>query len=542
MKKWSVKLGFLSVLLLAGLSANAQSLTGGSSNILVAFIAFLVFILLVVVIMVADRLMRVTATQIGADRTGENYSIFPRLEEIFSSSKSYATSETVTKLKKGYDIPLEGSAEKVIGETAKPTRYAIKPTDFQGMSPIPKVTVELEGTVKAGDPIFYDKKHPEVKFCAPVSGQLIEVNRGAKRKITEVVILADKDQTYRSYELPNLEEASREEIVSFLAENGLLPFLRQRPYNVIPEVTAVPKNIFVSTFNTAPLAACSNMAVEGNESAFQKGLDVLSKLTTGTVYLGLNAADNSISSAFSDAEGVEKHWFDGPHPAGNVGVQIHKIAPINKGDIVWTADVNAVIVIGRMFTEGRFNTERLVALTGAELEKPQYVQVHQGANVETLLSGNIKNDNVRVVSGDVLTGTKISDSGYLGFFDNQVTVLAEGDYYELFGWLLPVAPRPSISNTFPHFAYPSKMVANTNTHGEHRAFVVTGQYESVLPMDIYPQHLFKSIIVNDFEKMEGLGIYELVEEDVALCEFVCTSKQHVQRILRQGLDLMREQG
>lgn len=542
MKKWSVKLGFLSVLLLAGLSANAQSLTGGSSNILVAFIAFLVFILLVVVIMVADRLMRVTATQIGADRTGENYSIFPRLEEIFSSSKSYATSETVTKLKKGYDIPLEGSAEKVIGETAKPTRYAIKPTDFQGMSPIPKVTVELEGTVKAGDPIFYDKKHPEVKFCAPVSGQLIEVNRGAKRKITEVVILADKDQTYRSYELPNLEEASREEIVSFLAENGLLPFLRQRPYNVIPEVTAVPKNIFVSTFNTAPLAACSNMAVEGNELAFQKGLDVLSKLTTGTVYLGLNAADNSISSAFSDAEGVEKHWFDGPHPAGNVGVQIHKIAPINKGDIVWTADVNAVIVIGRMFTEGRFNTERLVALTGAELEKPQYVQVHQGANVETLLSGNIKNDNVRVVSGDVLTGTKISDSGYLGFFDNQVTVLAEGDYYELFGWLLPVAPRPSISNTFPHFAYPSKMVANTNTHGEHRAFVVTGQYESVLPMDIYPQHLFKSIIVNDFEKMEGLGIYELVEEDVALCEFVCTSKQHVQRILRQGLDLMREQG
>lgn len=528
--------------MLAGLSANAQSPDGGSSNLLVAFIAFLVFILLVIIVMVADRLMRVTATQTGADKTGENYSVFPRLEEIFSSSKSYATSGAVTKLKKGYDIPLAGKAEKVVGETAAPVRYAVKPTDFQGMSPIPKVMVEIEGTVKAGDPIFYDKKRPEVKFCSPVSGQLIEVNRGAKRKITEVVILADKEQEYRSYDLPNLDEVSREDLVAFMAANGLLPFLRQRPYNIVPEVTAVPKNIFVSTFNTAPLAPCSNMAVKGNEAAFQKGLDVLTKLTEGTVHLGLNAADTAISSAFANAAGVEKHWFDGPHPAGNVGVQIHQIAPINKGDIVWTADVNAVIVIGRMFTEGRFNTERVVALTGAELENAHYVKTHQGANVETLLADNVTSENVRVVSGDVLTGTKISDKGYLGFFDNQVTVLKEGNYYEMFGWLVPIAPRPSISNTFPHFAYPEKMVADTNTHGEHRAFVVTGQYESVLPMDIYPQHLFKSIIVNDFERMEGLGIYELVEEDVALCEFACTSKQDLQHILRRGLDMMRDQG
>jgi Na+-transporting NADH:ubiquinone oxidoreductase subunit A len=529
--------------MLAGFSANAQSPDGGSSNLLVAFIAFLVFILLVIIVMVADRLMRVTATQTGADKTGENYSVFPRLEEIFSSSKSYATSaSSITKLKKGYDIPLAGEAEKVVGETAAPVRYAIKPTDFQGMSPIPKVMVEIEGTVKAGDPIFYDKKRPEVKFCSPVSGQLIEVNRGAKRKITEVVILADKEQSYRSYDLPNLNEVSREGLVDFMAANGLLPFLRQRPYNIVPEVTAVPKNIFVSTFNTAPLAPCSNMAVKGNEAAFQKGLDVLAKLTEGTVHLGLNAADAGISSAFTDASGVSKHWFDGPHPAGNVGVQIHQIAPINKGDIVWTADVNAVITIGRVFSEGRFNTERLVALTGAELENAQYVKVFQGANVETLLEGNITEENVRVVSGDVLTGEKISEKGYLGFFDNQVTVLKEGDYYEMFGWLVPIAPRPSISNTFPHFAYPEKMVADTNTHGEHRAFVVTGQYESVLPMDIYPQHLFKSIIVNDFERMEGLGIYELVEEDVALCEFVCTSKQNIQQILRKGLEMMRDQG
>ncbi|MFT5833761.1 MAG: Na+-transporting NADH:ubiquinone oxidoreductase subunit A [Cognaticolwellia sp.] len=542
MKKWSVKLGFLSILMLAGLSANAQSPDGGSSNLLVAFIAFLVFILLVVIVMVSDRLMRVTAIQTGADKTGVNYSIFPNLEEIFASSNLFTTTEPVIRLKKGYNIPLEGEAEKVEKETTEAVRYAIKPTDFEGMSPIPKVVVEIGENVKAGDALFYDKKNPEVVFCSPVSGQLIEVNRGEKRRIIEIVILADKVQTYRSVETSNLEAASREELVGFLATNGAFAFLRQRPYNIVPEVNAVPANIFVSTFNSAPLAACSNMAVAGNEAAFQQGLEILAKLTVGNVHLGLNAADTDISSAFTDATGVEKHWFAGPHPAGNVGIQIHQTVPINKGDIVWTADINAVIVIGRLFTEGRFNTERVVALTGAELNSTHYVRTHQGANIEGFLADNLRNEHVRVVSGDVLTGTTIPKNGYLGFFDNHVTVLEEGDYYEMFGWMAPIKPRPSISNTIPTFLYPEKMVADTNTHGEKRAFVVTGQYESVLPMDVYPQHLFKSIIVNDLERMEGLGIYELVEEDVALCEFACTSKQDIQAILREGLNMMRDQG
>jgi Na+-transporting NADH:ubiquinone oxidoreductase subunit A len=528
--------------MLAGLSANAQSPDGGSSNLLVAFIAFLVFILLVVIVMVSDRLMRVTATQTGADKTGVNYSIFPQIGEIFKSSNVTITDEPVNRTKEGYDIPLEGEAVKVIKETVAPVRYAIKPTDFQGMSPIPKVVVEVGANVKAGDALFYDKKNPEVIFCSPVSGQMIEINRGEKRKIVEVVVLADKEQTYRSLEMPNLETGSREELVGFLANNGAFPFLRQRPYNVIPEVTTTPKNIFVSTFNSAPLAACANMTVLGNEVAFQKGLDVLSKLTEGSVHLGLNAADTGISATFTNATGVKKYWFAGPHPAGNVGIQIHQIAPINKGDIVWTADVNAVIIIGRLFSEGRFNTERLVALTGAELKSTHYVKSLQGANIKSLLEDNLKNDHVRVVSGDVLTGTTIEKDGYLSFFDNHITVLAEGNYYELFGWMVPVKPRPSISVTIPTFLYPQKMAADTNTHGEKRAFVITGQYESVLPMDIYPQHLFKSIIVNDLERMEGLGIYELVEEDVALCEFVCTSKQDVQTTLRKGLEMMREQG
>lgn len=541
MKHGIVKLGILSILMSAALPAQAQSTNGGSS-LLVGFIAFLVFILLVIIVIVADRLMRVTAVQLGADKVGTNLSVFPNFDEIFRSKKAAATDAPVTHLNKGFDIKLEGEAAKMIDDTVSSVRYAIKTTDFIGISPIPKVVVEIDATVKAGDVLFYDKKNPEVKYCAPVSGQLIEVNRGEKRKITELVILADRTQEYRSYDLPNLETVSRAELVSFLLESGVWAMLRQRPYNVIPDHTAVPKNIFVSTFDSAPLAPDTNFVVAGREAHFQKGLDVLAKLTSGSVHLGLNAKDANVSDAFKNATGVEKHWFAGAHPAGNVGVQIHHIAPINKGEVVWTVGVQEVITIGCLFNEGRFNTERVVALTGAELKTPKYIRTKQGANVKAFLENNLTNDHVRVVSGDVLTGTSIGKDGYLGFFDDQLTVLKEGDYYEMFGWLVPIAPRPSISNTFPHFLYPEKMIADTNSHGEKRAFVVTGQYETVLPMDIYPQHLLKAILANDLERMEGLGIYELVEEDVALCEFVCTSKQNVQSILRDGLEMMREQG
>lgn len=530
------------MLMLSAFSAQAQSAGSGGSSLLVAFIAFLVFILLVVIVMVADRLMRVTAVQVGADQSGVNYSVFPQLSEIFSGKKKVVTDESVIRLKQGYDIPLAGEAETVVKEDVTPVRFALKPTDFHGMSPIPKVTVDIDANVKAGDPIYYDKTRPEVMYCSPVSGQFIELNRGPKRRIVELVFLADKEQSYRTYDLPNLSTTSREDLVAFLANSGVWPMIRQRPYNVVPDTDVTPKNIFVSTFDSAPLAPDANLVIAGNETAFQKGLEILSMLTEGNVHLGLNASDSNISTAFTNAEGVEKNWFQGAHPVGNVGVQIHHTAPINKGDTVWTAGVQEVIVIGRLFTEGRFNTERLVALTGAEVKSAHYVKTYQGANLESFLEDNLENEHVRVVSGDVLTGEDVGNKGYLGFFDDQVTVLTEGDYYEMFGWLVPVAPRPSISNTFPHFIYPEKLVADTNTHGEERAFVVTGQYEKVLPMDVFPQHLFKAIIVNDFERIEGLGIYELVEEDVALCEFVCTSKQNVQSILRDGLNLMREQG
>ena len=540
MKSWSLRLGLIFSFLFPSFLATAQS-TSGTSPLLLGFIGFLVFILLVIIVLVADRLLQITAKQVGADKDGVNYSVFPKMKEIFTTRfPDYLSNQTVHNLDKGYDIPLEGDAEGVVEGSA--ATYAVKPTDFVGLSPIPKVTVEVGSKVKAGDTVFFDKKKPEIKYAAPVSGEVVEVNRGAKRRITEVVILADKDQVSRDYDNIDVSNASREDLVAFLLESGAWPFIRQRPYNVVADPNETPVNIFVSTFDSAPLAPDADLLVKGNEAAFQAGINLLAQLTDGGVHVGLNGnGDAAPADAFINVANATTHWFRGAHPAGNVGVQIHHVAPINKDEVIWTADVQSVITLGRLVSEGKFDTSRLVAVTGAELENPTYVKTHQGANIKNFVAG-LKQDHVRYILGDVLTGSETTEKGYLGFFDDQVTVVKEGDYNELFGWLVPIAARPSLSNTFPHFAYPDKFVADTNTHGEKRAFVVTGQYEKVLPMDIYPQHLMKAILVNDFERMEGLGIYELVEEDVALCEFACTSKMNLQEILRDGLDALREQG
>jgi Na+-transporting NADH:ubiquinone oxidoreductase subunit A len=257
----------------------------------------------------------------------------------------------------------------------------------------------------------------------------------------------------------------------------------------------------------------------------------------------METAKRLLLPVFTEAKGVEHRWFSGKHPAGNVGVHIHHTEPILRGDKVWTLGVQDVITLGRLFTEKRFNTERVVAVAGAELKAPKYVKTYLGAKVGDLVKDNLANDHVRYISGDVLSGEKKNEEQFLNVYDDQLTVVEEGDYFEMFGWLLPIKARPSVSRTFPNFLFPNlTFKADTNTHGEKRAFVVTGQYEAYLPMDIYLQHLMKNIIINDLERIEGLGIYELVEEDVALCEFTCTSKQPLQQILREGLDMMREQG
>ena len=547
MKNGITKLAFLIFFLSSALSVTAQASDGGSSsNLFVyALITVATLIILAVILMVSDNLMQIEAKQLGVDGRGANYSLFPKISEILRSKlPKYANGGKIFILKRGHDILLEGEPKEIVDEEIQATTFALQPPNFIGMSPIPKVVVEKGDEVKAGDIIFFDKKRPEIKYASPVSGEVLAVNRGEKRAITGVVILKDEEMTYCDIESFDLENGSREDLVNHLLETGVWPMIRQRPYDIVAEPEVTPKNIFISTFDSAPLAPDNNFVVEGRGEAFQKGLDVLNKLTDGKVYLGLDAkGENAPSEIFTKAQGVEKNWFKGPHPSGNVGVQIHHTASIGTGDRVWTLGVQEVITIGSLFTEGRYNAERIVALVGKELDAPKYVKTYLGANIGDLVKNNGSFENVRYISGDVLSGKTTSDSGFLNYSDDQITVVKEGDYYEMFGWLLPLKPRPSISKSFPNFLFPKQtFIADTNSHGERRAFVVTGQYESVLPMDIYPQHLMKSIIVNDFERMEGLGIYELSEEDVALCEFVCTSKQPLQEILREGLDIMREQG
>lgn len=545
MKNVIQRISILFVLLVLVSELSAQSAGGSGSNWLTyGLIALVTLIAFAFIIQVGDSILNLEAKQLGVDSEEKNVSIFPRWNEIFSPKlPNHLDGEEVKMLKKGHNILLEGAATGGI-EKANVKSFAVQPKNFVGMSPIPKVVVEVGQRVLAGEELFFDKKRPEVKYVSPVSGEIAAVNRAEKRSIAEVVILADNTIEYKQLDVPNAATVSREDLVRFLLDNGAWPMLRQRPYNIVADETIVPRDIFVSTFDSAPLAPDLNKVVDGQEKAFQKGLDVLKRLTDGKVYLGLDASAEHIpSTIFSEAVGVEKTYFKGKHPAGNVGVQIHHTKPLANEDVVWTLGVQEVLTLGKLFTEGRFDASRVVVLTGAELEEPKYVQTYLGANIGDLVKGNLKGDKSRLVAGDVLSGQQKTASQFLNYYDDQLTVLAEGDDYELFGWLLPIEMRPSISNTFPNFLFPDqKFVANTNTHGEKRAFVVTTDYEQVMPMDIYVQPLMKAIMVNDFERMEGLGITELVEEDVALCEFACTSKMPLQKILRQGLDEMRAQG
>lgn len=523
----------------------AQGSGSGSNWFLLSAVGLGILLLLGAILSLTDNLMQVEASKNGIDTSKENFGIFPSLSNFFGpKAPKYADNEKFHGLTKGYDLKLVGAPTSNDVSDAAVTRFAIQPPDFLGISPIPKVVVNVGDEVLAGQELFFDKKKPEIKYVSPVSGEVVEINRGAKRSIAEIVILADRQTRYVQQDPPQLGVASRDEVVDFMAKSGAWSLLNQRPFDVIPEIDQVPRDIFISTFDTAPLAPDNNLLIAGREAAFQKGLDVLATLTEGKVYLGLDGRSKASPphAAFTEATGVEKHFFAGKHPAGNVGVQIHHIKPINAGDYVWTLGVQEVAQIGQLFIDGHYDASRVIAITGAEVKEPHYVRTMQGANIGDLLKKNLKKGKNRIVSGDVFSGAATSEEGYLHFRDDQITVLEEGDKYELFGWLLPLAPRPSVSNTFPAAVMPNfKYEANTNTHGESRALVVSGLYESVTPMDLYPQHLVKAILTNDLERMEGLGIYEVSEEDLALCEFVCASKTPVQSIVRRGLNTLREQ-
>ncbi len=487
---------------------------------------------------VTDNLMKVEASKLGLDVEKKDIGIFPSIGNILGSNATHIGGEKAGyhKLNKGFDIQLSGEASPKV-EEMKASRYAISPYDFRGISPIPKVTVEVGDIVKAGDILFFDKKVPTIMYTAPVSGEIIEINRGDKRAIKDVVILADKEVSHKMF---NIDDSSVEAIKSTMAESGAWTLLNQRPFDIIPSIDSTPRDIFISTFDSAPLAPDATILLKGRESHFQKGIDILAKLTEGAVYLGLDASDKN--NPFANIQNANKHWFKGKHPAGNVGVQIHNIKSIKPGQRVWTLGVQEVIAIGKLFAEGIMDFSRIIVVAGSRIANPTYVRTHVGASVSDILKGQIKEGEkeARIIDGDVLSGKQITQNDFLSFKSDQITAISEGNEYELFGWLLPINPRPSTSNTFPNFLYPDyKFEGETNTHGEKRAFVVTGQYEEVLPMDVYPQHLMRAIMAGDIEKMEGLGINELNEEDIALCEFVCVSKTPLQQVLREGLEKLR---
>jgi Na+-transporting NADH:ubiquinone oxidoreductase subunit A len=443
------------------------------------------------------------------------------------------------KLKKGYDIKLVGEAQPKVVDAEMPKTFAIKPKEFRHKRF--KVLVDAGTEVKAGTPLMYDKDHPELQITAPVSGEVAEVKRGDKRVLEEIIILADSQMKYEDFGSADPNAISSEEVKSKLLASGAWAFLRQRPYDVLANPEEKPKAIFISGFDSAPLAPQIDLLVAGEEQAFQAGIDALKKLTGADLHLNVHATKTN-SEVLLKAKNVTLNKVEGPHPAGNVGIQIHHINPLNKGERIWYIHPSDVVIVGRLFLTGKFDARRIIATTGAEFEHPQYYKTILGAQASVFTKGNLKSVKSRLVSGNLLTGTQIKEEGYLGFYHYQLTSIEEGDDLEFMGWLLPSYPRPDISKSFFSGWLKNRVYkANTNMHGEERAFVVTGQYEKVLPMDILPTFLLKSIMYKDIEEMEELGIYEISEEDFALCEFVCTSKLPVQKIVREGLDLMYQE-
>ncbi|UNY97334.1 Na(+)-translocating NADH-quinone reductase subunit A [Zhouia spongiae] len=437
------------------------------------------------------------------------------------------------KIKKGLNLKLKGEAERLISDAPRSKTFAIKPTDFHNVTP--KMVVKPGDAVKAGDVIFFSKYSDTVKFVSPVSGTISEVKRGAKRKILEVTIDADAKDDYKEFGVKNPADLSSEEIKNHLLESGCWPFIKQRPYDVIANPEDSPKAIFISAYASAPLAADIEFILKDRKEDFQAGIDALSKLTSGKTHLSVDKNSNSFLNELS---GVELHKVSGPHPAGNVGVQIHHIDPINAGERVWVINPEDVAVIGSLFRTGKLDATRVIAVAGTEAPKAQYFKAKIGTSVKDII-GTVP-ASVRIISGDVLTGDKIGNASAIGYYHNVVTLIPEGNEYRMFGWL-PFKDNniPSMSRTSFAWLFPNKKYkVNANLNGEERALVVTGEMEQVMPMDIYPMQLIKECMIGNIEKMESLGIYEVAPEDFALIDYTSTSKLEAQSIIRVALDIM----
>ncbi|MEN8124783.1 MAG: Na(+)-translocating NADH-quinone reductase subunit A [Bacteroidota bacterium] len=439
------------------------------------------------------------------------------------------------KIKNGLTIKLKGKAQQKLSSVSRSNTYVIKPSNFYGI--IPKMTVKVGEKVQVGDVVFYAKHNDQIKFTSPVSGVIKEIIRGAKRKILSIEITADVKDTYKDFGAKELNNLTAPQVKELLLQSGCWAYIKQRPYNIIANPDEQPKAIFISAYATAPLAANIDFTLSGRENEFQAGIDVLSKLTEGKVHLSVNS---KISSFLNEVQGVSIHKVSGKHPAGNVGVQISKVDPVNVGERVWVVQPQDVAIIGKLFLTGKNDPTKIIAIGGSQVEDPQYYTVIQGAQIKDIVKDKLVDEKNRIISGNPLTGDAVVANDPIGFYDDLITVLPEGDHYSFFGWMPFFGnDKFSMSRTFFSFLTPNKEYKlDTNLNGEDRAMVVTGEMEKVMPIDIYPMQLLKATLVGDIEKMENLGIYEVAPEDFALIDYVSSSKIEAQDIIRQGIDLM----
>ncbi len=436
------------------------------------------------------------------------------------------------KLRKGLDVNLKGKAALETVSVKCPGEYALVPDDFTGMKP--KVVVNEGDTVLAGDALFVDKKHPEVKFVSPVSGTVTLVERGDRRKLLSVRVKSDGKQQSREFDVKG-------DITAVLMESGMFAFFRQRPYDVVANPEDKPKAIFVSAFNSMPLSQDFSYVVKGQEEEFKAGIKALSAIAK--VNLGINVAQSK--TFLNDVPNCEVTVFDGPAPAGNVGVQINHVDPINKGEVVWTIAAEEVIFIGRLMKTGRVDLTRTIAVAGSEVKKPAYATIKVGQKLDTLLQGQISDEaSLRIINGNVMTGIKTSKDGYLAAHATEVNVIPEGDHADEFmGWIMPRFNTFSTHRSYLSWLFGKKKeyVFDARVKGGERHMIMSGEYDKVFPMDIFAGYLIKAIITGDIDRQEALGIYEVAPEDFAIAEFVDSSKLELQRIVREGLDILRKE-
>jgi len=445
-------------------------------------------------------------------------------------------------IKKGHDLRLAGKPEKIFKEIAESAKLSVIPPNFNGIKP--KLVIKEGDQVKVGTTIFFDKLHPEVKYTSPGGGKVSRITYGERRRIEEIVIDLDKDEQFeefQSYKKEQIGDMTADQVRDQLQSSGCWPMIRQRPYSKPADPTIQPKSIFISAMPTVPFAPDIGFLLSEDSKGFHTGLELLTKLTEGKVNLILQKGEKELS--LTDAPGVAHYSFSGPHPAGNTGIHIHHIDPIQTGEAVWYISIQDVQAIGRLFLEGKIYTKKVITIGGSGIAEQYYAKVRRGAVVADILKNNKTGNDVRLISGDVLSGTKVTDQQSIGYYDEILSVIPEGRDRKFMDWISLGFDKYSISNTFfSKLTGKKEHVFHTNQNGGKRAIIPFGSWEAMLPMDIMPTFLIKSILARDIEEMEKLGIYECDPEDFALCTFSCISKMEVSQIIRDGLEFIEMEG